>query len=71
MTVGDIIFWDQNNKSEEYNVLQFHFHSPSEHTFDGDHYDLEMHIVHQNAEKTEYAVVAIYFDVDEGGDEEN
>lgn len=44
--VGDITFWNQDNKSEEYKVLQFHFHAPSEHTFDGAHYDLEMHIVH-------------------------
>jgi carbonic anhydrase len=26
--------------------VQFHFHSPSEHTIDGKEYDLELHIVH-------------------------
>ena len=26
--------------------LQFHFHSPSEHTIDEKHFDLEMHVVH-------------------------
>jgi hypothetical protein len=26
---------------------QFHFHSPSEHTFNGMHYPLEMHMVHK------------------------
>ena len=26
--------------------LQLHFHSPSEHTVEGKHHDLEMHIVH-------------------------
>lgn len=29
-----------------YNGAQFHFHSPSEHTFDGKLYDFEMHTVH-------------------------
>ena len=27
--------------------IQFHFHSPSEHTIDGRHYDLEMHFYHE------------------------
>ena len=30
-----------------YSLLQFHFHAPSEHTIDGDHSDMEMHLVHQ------------------------
>lgn len=29
-----------------YNSLQLHYHSPSEHTINGEHYDLEMHLVH-------------------------
>ena len=32
-----------------YNLLQFHYHSPSEHTVDGVRYPLEVHFVHQNA----------------------
>jgi carbonic anhydrase len=32
-----------------YDLLQFHFHTPSEHTFDGRHAPLEMHLVHQDA----------------------
>ena len=31
---------------DEFNVLEFHLHSLSEHTIDGVHFDLEMHIVH-------------------------
>jgi len=33
-----------------YQLLQFHFHAPSEHTINGKHSALEMHLVHQNAD---------------------
>ncbi len=33
----------------EYKLAQFHFHSPSEHTFDGKHAPMEMHLVHKDA----------------------
>lgn len=29
-----------------YNLKQFHFHSPSEHTIDGEHQAMELHLVH-------------------------
>ena len=32
-----------------YKLLQFHYHSPSEHTVNGVQYPLEVHFVHQNA----------------------
>ncbi len=32
-----------------YDLLQFHFHTPSEHTVEGRHAPLEMHLVHQSA----------------------
>lgn len=32
-----------------YDLLQFHFHSPSEHTLGGKRFDMEMHLVHRNA----------------------
>jgi carbonic anhydrase len=48
--------WDVDDAAEtkygvEYNqkvyrLQQFHFHSPSEHTVDGQHYDFEAHLVH-------------------------
>ena len=34
-----------------YSTLQFHYHTPSEHTLNGFHYDLELHIVHGNQTK--------------------
>ena len=33
-----------------YSLRQFHFHAPSEHTIDGKHSALEMHLVHQKSD---------------------
>ncbi len=33
---------------KSYNLLQFHFHGPSEHTVDGGHSRMEMHLVHKS-----------------------
>ena len=33
----------------EYELLQFHFHHPSEHLIDGKRYPMELHLVHRNA----------------------
>ena len=40
-----------------YALRQFHFHSPSEHTLSGEPRDMEMHLVHQNADSGEFAVI--------------
>ena len=32
----------------KYHLLQFHFHSPSEHTVTGNLFDMEMHLVHES-----------------------
>jgi len=34
---------------DEYQLLQFHFHTPSEHTIDGEASPLEVHFVHRDA----------------------
>ena len=34
----------------DYQLLQFHFHAPSEHTVAGKPFDMEMHLVHQSEE---------------------
>ncbi len=44
----------------EWEVLQFHFHTYSEHQFAGAHADLEMHVVCRSAE--ELLVVSVMFD---------
>lgn len=35
---------------ERFDLIQFHFHTPSEHTIDGRNYPMEVHFVHKNAE---------------------
>jgi carbonic anhydrase len=41
-----------------YDVLQFHYHAPSEHTIHGESFPAELHIVHKNADEI-LAVVGI------------
>lgn len=35
-------------EGNEYNLLQFHFHTPSEHQFNGQSYEMELHLVHSD-----------------------
>merc|ERR1712228_1151924 len=51
-------------KGRTYKLVQFHFHTPSEHTVDAKQYDMEMHLVHAN-EKGELAVLGYIFGVNE------
>jgi carbonic anhydrase len=44
--------------ADSYALVQFHFHAPSEHTVDGEHFPLELHFVHQ-AEDGALAVVGV------------
>ena len=46
-------------KGQEYQLLQFHFHTPSEHTVDENAYAMELHLVHQNSEGN-LAVVGVF-----------
>ncbi len=45
---------------KEYSLKQFHFHTPSEHEVNGDHYPMEAHFVHQAKDGT-LAVVGVLF----------
>jgi carbonic anhydrase len=45
-----------------YPLVQFHFHSPSEHTLDGKRFPLEMHLVHAGAGGNPAVVVGVLFE---------
>ena len=44
----------------EYELVQYHFHAPSEHTIDGRHFPLEVHLVHKSMDG-DLAVVGALF----------
>jgi Carbonic anhydrase len=46
----------------EYHLTDIHFHLPSEHSIDGNFYDLEIHLVHTN-DKNENLVLASLFNL--------
>lgn len=43
---GELTFTDRNGKVSSWELMHFHFHSPSEHLYDGKHRRLEIHLVH-------------------------
>jgi len=45
--------------TDKYDLVQFHFHAPSEHTVDGKPYDAELHLVHSNV-LGELTVVGVF-----------
>ncbi len=45
---------------DKFDLLQFHFHAPSEHALNGKLYDMEAHFVHK-ADNGELAVVGVFF----------
>lgn len=52
---------------KKYNLLQFHFHSPSEHKVHGKHADMVSHLVHKS-DDGHLAVVGVLFDKSRNND---
>lgn len=70
LTSGSFEKTFQTTAASKFVAKQLHFHSPSEHTIDGKHCDIEMHIVHSYEDGSYGGVIGIMFDR-EAGDEEN
>jgi carbonic anhydrase len=51
--------------ADAYNLVQFHFHSPAEHTLDRRAYPVELHFVHRNS-AGQFAVVGVF--IEEGAE---
>lgn len=50
--------------NETFKLLQFHFHSKSEHKIDDKHYPLELHLVHESTVTSgKLCVVGVFFEV--------
>jgi carbonic anhydrase len=62
---GNNIF---TNDDGTFNLLQFHFHSPSEHTIDSKSFPLEVHFVHADQDGR-LAVIGVLFEVGESNPE--
>jgi len=62
---GHVVLHDAQDSvtidGEAYRLAQFHFHSPSEHTVNGRHHDMEVHLVHAN-QRGEIAVIGVFMD---------
>ena len=72
LTGGELYFTDPSLQRHLFSAAQLHFHAPSEHTVNGKHYDLEMHIVHiDKVTRQPSAVIGLFFDVQEGGNRPN
>lgn len=54
---GSLLNW----RGESWELLQFHMHTASEHTIDGESYPMELHLVHRN-QSGELAVVGLLFE---------
>ncbi|KAG0340631.1 hypothetical protein BG000_011525 [Podila horticola] len=50
-------------KGKTYDLVQFHFHTPSEHRVNNRHADAELHLVHRNLEDQSVAVVGVLLEV--------
>jgi carbonic anhydrase len=59
---GSSITVDKGDGPKTYDLLQFHWHTPSENEFSGYDQDAEIHFVHQNADDGSLAVVGVLYD---------
>lgn len=70
-TTGYLNSWsDGSNSSSAYVVTGFKYHVPSEHTIDGNYFDLELQIGHADASGNVVYIV-IFFDRVAGGNSDN
>ena len=70
VTEGEFILNLQDGRKQLFNPIKFDLHSPSEHTIAGNHYDVELQILHHYKGTDEQlgAIIGIFFDVEEAKD---
>lgn len=57
----DPLMFSDPNTGKSYQLIQFHFHTPSEHTFGNGFRDMEVHFVHQNADDNSLLVLGVTY----------
>jgi carbonic anhydrase len=63
-TIEVIVNGTTSIAGSDFQLVQFHMHTPSEHHINGEYHPLEVHMVHQGvADNTKLAVVALMFQV--------
>jgi carbonic anhydrase len=66
-TIEVIVNGTTSVAGSDFQLVQFHMHTPSEHHLNGEYHPLEVHMVHQGvADPTQLAVVALMFQVSAG-----
>nr|ALI59673.1 spermatophylax protein 10 [Gryllodes sigillatus] len=60
----------QRGETVEYFLTNIHFHWPGEHTFDGQSFDFETHVVHRNLEKNRVIALAYLINICRDSSEE-
>lgn len=71
-TDGEMELTFDSGMTSLFKPVGFHYHAPSEHTFDGQSYDLEVHFVHTYADGVSLgAVIGVMFDRNLGGNIDN
>ena len=64
--------YTSRNETNTWNLFQFHFHAPAEHTIDNQQYDLAMHNVFQKSNgEGQYIVVAILWELDTNAEDDS
>lgn len=65
--LGEFRFTLEDKSILTFEPISFHFHSPSEHTVNGKHYDLEMHFIHKykGSEIQIGAIISVFFDAED------
>ena len=62
---GGNVTYSSRNETTQFNLAQFHFHAPAEHTINNQTYDLCLHNVFQKSDGTgQYLVIGILWELD-------
>ena len=59
---GNSITVTKGGQDKTYNLLQFHWHTPSENEFSGYDQDAEVHFLHQDPSDNSLAVVELFYE---------